>query len=230
MKINFDFDCARKNFYCSMYAKIAVQNYCEAKRQYAEIIKNNYDINDVDKQLQMEQHIVVTCVFSAMAIESFLNDYAARRLGDSAFYEDFDRLPTISKFQLISKFILDKDVDKSQGYYANLKALMKLRREYVHNKSEDASYTLLSRDEIEAQHAFREKHPIEEMDVPTLDEAELKRVFDEAKTAIKAMRDICHFFEDADKNSSALVVFFHWFAPEEVRESCFTEVIKEFNI
>lgn len=222
-------DMARENHFSFMYSKIAIENYCEAKKLYNTIAKNNYDICDGEYRLQMEEKIIIVCVFSAMTIESFLNDYAASCLGDSDFYDNFDKLSVISKLQLIAKFILKKDIDKSQSYYSNLKALIKHRDWFVHNKSKKSSFQGYTYEEMQEFDDFIKDNNILET-TPTLDKTEIKEDFAIAQTSIKAMRDIAKFFEESDDNCTALATFFKKYDPKKSRATYYNEVIEEFNI
>ena len=132
---------ARVNMLASMYSEIAMESYFYASKCYQVIRDNNYSRACVYDETEMDKHIVKTVVFSAMSIESFLNDYAAACLGDSEFYENFDKLSAIGKFQLIAKFILKCKVEKDRDYYFYLKTLFRLRDSYVHNKSKSFDLT-----------------------------------------------------------------------------------------
>lgn len=219
----------RDNHFSYMYAKIAIENYYEAKKLYNIILDDTYNAGDVEYRNQMEERIIIVCVFSAMTIESFLNDYAASCLDDSEFYDNFDKLSVISKLQLIAKFILKKDIDKSQSYYSNLKTLIKHRDNFVHNKSKKSNFQGYTYEEINKIHQFKKLYNILEPN-PELNKTEIKEDFAIAQTAIKAMRDIAVYFEDADDNCAALAIFFNKYDPKDSRAIYYNEVIKEFNI
>ena len=128
----------RQNGFYNYYADISMENYYEAKeclQQLQEIDPLIRDYHPVERKLQ--RRVVTSVVFSAMCIESFLNDYAAACLGDKEFYDSFDMLSPEGKFTLICSFILKHKVDKSQLYYCRLKELIKARNEFVHNKSKE---------------------------------------------------------------------------------------------
>lgn len=222
-------DGMRENNYSYIYADIVAQNYFEAKRLHNIIAKNKYDYEYIENQYLMEQHIIIVCVFSAMAIEAFLNDYAAACMGDSEFYDNFDKLSVISKFQLIAKFILGKEIDKSLSYYSNFKTLIKQRDSFVHNKSKESSFQGCTLEEIQAFEEYKKTHNIVEKE-PELDREEIKKDFSKAQLSIKAMRDFAFFFDSADKNARVINIFFRKWMPEEIRGIYYNELIKEFKI
>ena len=133
----------------------------------------------------------------------------------------------MSKFQLISKFILKTSIDKSKSYYGNLKATEKIRNELVHNKSKDLFKWMQDKN----------MELCDDINEPELDETatfknmidKLDEMLQEAKTAIKSMRDIAFFFEEHDEDSVAMNMLF----PELMRlqETRFSKEIKrEFSI
>ena len=85
---------ARNNILAGMYCEIAMEAYFHATKYYQIIRENNYSAFSGYELSEMNKYIVKTVVFSAMSIESFLNDYAAACLGDSEFYSNFDKSRT----------------------------------------------------------------------------------------------------------------------------------------
>ncbi len=214
---------ARQNCNCWMYAEIAVKNYYEAKKSYQTIRNNNYAASDCHLESQMDENIIITCVFAAMSIESFLNNYAATCLGDKEYYDIFDNLSVIRKLMFISKFILSKDIDKGNSYLSNLRLLIKHRDSFVHNKSK----------QLNLEQYISKANVVDEFvepDAITLDPKEIKQDLAMAQTAIKAMRDCARFFDDSDANSHALDIYFQKCMPETFREPYYNDVIKEFSI
>ena len=115
----------RINYFANTYCEMAMESYYNAKDLYLQIKKDNYVGERIHELVGMEKQVISAVVFSAMCIESFFNDYSAACLGDVEFYDNFDKLSTISKFQLIAQFILKKEIDKSKSYYSRLKLLIK---------------------------------------------------------------------------------------------------------
>ena len=115
----------RINCFASTYAEMSIDNYCIAKKLYTDIMKADCKsyMFDFDIHRTFFNHVIVSVVFSAMAIEAFVNDYAVSCMGDKLFYQNFDHLSVISKLQLIAEFILKTEFDKEESYYSNLKLI-----------------------------------------------------------------------------------------------------------
>ena len=107
----------RFNCYASTYAGISIDNYCRTKKLYEDILKAEYKWCDLDFDIHHTffNHLIISVVFCAMAIEAFVNDYAASCMGDKLFYQNFDHLSVISKMQLIAKFILKTEFNKEES-------------------------------------------------------------------------------------------------------------------
>ncbi len=194
---------ARKNYMAGTYSEIAMEALYKADGLYKKIQEENYSANSFEHMDEFEKQIVIAVVFSAMCIESFFNDYAATELGDDEFYDNFDKLSTISKFQLIAKFILKTKIDKSESYYGFLKVLIKNRDSYVHNKSKGVQMYMYSEEEAkEFFDAFIE-NASEYVDEPHF-KSEIDSCFQQAVDAMKAVRDIAIFFTEKTKRYDSL--------------------------
>ena len=223
---------SRKNYLAGIYAEIAMQSYYNAHNLYEDIKKNNYNCNDFYQLSEMEKQVISTVVFSAMCIESFFNNYAASCLGDAEFYDNFDKLSTISKFQLIAKFILKMDIDKSKAYYSRLKQLIRCRDNYVQNKSKLSKFQGLSEDEYGKIKEFRE-YIDEKLMECTLPKVDIDNTFKEAYNALKAIYDIAFLFDLYDSNIQAVTRLFqpYGIVYGEVLERKFkTVVFKDLGI
>ena len=218
---------ARVNFLCSSYSQIAIDNYFLAKQRIEQIkMERDYSYG-VEYYDDAVHPTIITCVFAIMAIESYLNDYAAKNLGDEEFYDNFDKLSLLSKFQLISKFILRTKIDKSQSYYGNLKTAEKMRNEFVHNKSQDLS-KWLNAISFFGENDLDEGEFDEESEFNNL-MSRLNKDLKNAKNAIISMRDIACFFENHDKNCCAFLLLFPqlMIIPKSYSSE---EIKKEFSI
>lgn len=197
--------CGRLNNLSYMYCEMAMEAYYLVSKWSGKIKDKNYSALECEKEWNdLTKEVVKTVVFSAMAIEAFLNDYAAACLGDSEFYGSFDQLSPISKFELIAKFILGENVDKSKAYYCHLKKLVQNRNTFVHNKSSAINGYETLEEAIEA------REPCESE--PLIDARELKEDVTKALDALKAVRDIALFFDKYDSNVYAVKRLFGiWF-------------------
>lgn len=209
-----------------------MQNFVLAKENFEVLKKQNFDIELYKYEEDLFKNCVATVVFSTMTLEAFFNDYAASCLGDSEFYGSFDKLNLKAKFELIAKFILKTEYDKSQAYYSHLHTLIKTRNEYIHSKSSIVEIQTYSFEEITRIKENFEAD-IEMMAIPSLDKSEIISDFNKAKNAIKAIRDIAYFFDENDANANVLAKLFKVYtileAPEIV-EDYVKSVVKDFAI
>ncbi len=215
-------DCVRTNVLTSNHSRIAMKHYCSAKKEFELIKEKQYSFDTYENFNSMSEHIDVVCVFSAMAIEAFFNDYAAACLGDSEFYDNFDKLSTISKFQLIAKFILKVKLDKNKSYYSNLKALIKERDSLVHGKSK--SFVFDSEKDITSE------WDTDTSEFPHINYQAVGADFKRAQNAIKALRDIALLFDSIDCNASAKFRLLSYSNIIELNEDYINLIVKEFNV
>lgn len=196
---------ARADFHVGEYADIANRQYYEVSKLFNEIKQHDFDQceeNSVSIS-KMRKSVIITTVFSGMAIEAFFNDYAASCLGDDAFYESFDSLSVIGKFDLIASFILNVKIDKSKAYYSFLKMLNKKRNDYVHSKSRKF--------DIDAERSAIISKLNDEIflsEYGSSFEREANELLLEARNALRALREIAVFFDEKDTHSLALSLFF----------------------
>lgn len=102
----------------------------ETLRLYAEI-------DSVDEELG--KSIFITIVFSAVALEAYIYDYAARHLDDSYVRDYIDRLDTVSKWVVIPRLITGQELSKEGKWLQLLKNLVAERNSIIHNKSLEIS-------------------------------------------------------------------------------------------
>ncbi len=93
------------------------------------------EINSLQDDLAKSSSIVI--VFSAMAIEAYIYDYAARHFGDNFVKDNLDKLDTISKWIVIPKLITGRDLPRQQKWFELLKNLIKARNLIIHYKTSD---------------------------------------------------------------------------------------------
>lgn len=193
----------RENCLFSMYAEIAMESYYKAERKYEEIKANNYVVSSMWELGEIEKQIICTVVFSAMCVESFLNNYAGACLGDKEFGENFDRLSPVSKLQLIAKFILHANVNTGEALYSRIKQLFRERDKYVHNKSKKTKYQGMTAAEFEDF----QKNDAELFEEGRVDDGFPKEELDKdmriARDALKALKDIASLFDEYDSEAFA---------------------------
>lgn len=169
----------RYNYMANLYMENAMESFIEAKKIFDEIKKNGENYPEYTEQ-SLSKKISIVIVFSAMAVESFLNDYAAATLNDDDYYNTYDSLNICNKFKLIVQFILRKEFNKKDGIYGLLSNLTKNRNKLVHNKSYECE-KLVEGDYIKF----------------------LRDNLASATNAIKAVVELVNYFEENDLESSA---------------------------
>ncbi len=76
-----------------------------------------------------------TVIFSALAIEGFLNDYGFKRIGEKLYIELLERKSPIKKFQLIWQICFDEEVENDGRSYQAVRELFRERNDLVHPKT-----------------------------------------------------------------------------------------------
>ncbi len=188
---------ARQNCCASEFAEIAIGSYYEIVDRFEKYKENNVDSEIVSEVSNVYKNQMKCCVFSEMAVESLLNDYAAACLGDRVFYDEYDKLSIIGKLQLIVQFLFSIPFNKSKSYYSLLKSLVKERNRLVHNKSEsiDADryreiigcYDELDREDFDLEKDYKETYSI------------IKSLMLESKGYIKAMVAVSQLLSENDE-------------------------------
>lgn len=197
----------RKEYAVSNYSWISMLHYWEAKSNYEQLSSLKFMCGEaVELRKTLTNSSIVTVTFSAMALEAFLNDYAATDLGDKFFYENFEILRPMGKLQLIAKFILNADLVKGTTLYNLVDSLFRERNNYVHSKSKDGHDLGMTEDEYKEFLAFAETDEGKEflsqsseidMDTP-------KIMLQSAFSALCALREVGKFFDEHDDEKTAL--------------------------
>ncbi len=97
-----------------------------------------YEFELMSLQHLLGKHASITVVFSAVAVEAYIYDYAARRLSDKFVQAYMDKLDLVSKWVIIPRFITGKSLPETGKWQALLKGLVKERNSIVHSKSQAA--------------------------------------------------------------------------------------------
>lgn len=77
----------------------------------------------------------VTIIFSAIAIEAYIYDYAARHLSDKFSKEYIDKLDLVGKLVIVPKLITGQELPRNKKWFGLAKNIVKTRNMIVHNKS-----------------------------------------------------------------------------------------------
>lgn len=188
--------CARENCFASYYAEIAINCYYKILEIY-EKYKNGKDNLEIMSEIsKVHKNQMICCAFAEMALESFFNDYAAACLGDDEFYDEFDKLSVLGKFQMIVQFIFHKVFDKSKAYYSQLKELVRERNNLVHNKSRYVKPEVLEMNTKYCEECSERDFDAEEYYKEEL--SYINQSLKESKRYIKAMVSVAGVFNDYD--------------------------------
>jgi len=121
-----------------------------AKINYARYVEIQEEISALDSEdpmdLQYEKHKLkqeqnrcglITICFSAMCVEAFIYDYAARNTSDTYVKKYLDKLDALAKWVVIPKLVTGKDFPTDSHAFSLLKILITTRNRFVHFKSSD---------------------------------------------------------------------------------------------
>lgn len=178
---------ARENCNFSHYSPIAFRSFCELENAYKLI----YDDEDLlltgSKDYLVYENAAICETFSAFALESYLNMYAATCLGDRAFYDNFERLSALSKMQLISMLLYQEQMNKDCELYSLLKHAFSKRDFHAHGKS-TAIESGMTEEELEASIAYDYAHEDELIQEALF--SERQRLKDERTSALLSLRAV----------------------------------------
>lgn len=198
----------RIGFMGGNYAQIAMLNYWDAKKDYEELGRLKDMCEEVlDLKTSLTNHAMVTITFAAMAIEAYLNDYAAEKMGDKLFKDNFDMLRPMGKLNLISKFLLNQEITNGSTLCNCVSELFKKRNSLVHCKSKDGSNFGMTEEQYQEYMEFcttddGKSWMIEGLKV---DMTEPNAMLKDARNALLALKEVCMFFDTYDAESFAMV-------------------------
>lgn len=212
-----------------------MQHYFDAVQYCEELKRLKFECEDsMVARGELCKCVVVTVTFAAMAIEAFLNHYAASQWGDKFFYRNFDNLSPLSKLQMISKFIFHNDIDKSGQLYTLMKELIKKRNFYIHSKSTEAAGFGMTHDEMEEYEEFLDSDEGAEQLVRDyqIDIGECEQDLQVAYNALQSIREVGKYFDVHDKSILATAQFFWlgYFSGMTGRKKYILEVQKKLGL
>ena len=108
-------------------------------RDFAEALSNMIGTKDnigefVEIGSTIHNEATIAIVFSAMSLETLINEQAIKKYSNSFFKNHIDQIKLISKFVLLSKLNNTVGLDPDKQEYQELKWLINLRNELVHFK------------------------------------------------------------------------------------------------
>jgi hypothetical protein len=83
----------------------------------------------------LSKNSIQSIVFSAMSLEAYIYDYAARALTDSFVSQHLDKIDLASKYVVIFQLVTHEKFPKDTKVYNLLKKLIKNRNSLIHSKS-----------------------------------------------------------------------------------------------
>lgn len=170
-------------------------------------------VDDYRKSLFKDYHVII--VFSAMAIEAFINDYLATCFSDELYYDNFDKLNILQKIEIMFSVIWEDAFDKSKSLYNYLHDLLKRRNSFVHSKSKKFTEKWLMKNSKEIPIMDRTNgKPFEAAELTiTLNEiiGWLKKSLD----SIKSFYLLCQAVDEHDDNRHAVGLQLSCMASEE---------------
>ena len=87
------------------------------------------------KNAEIQRAAMVSVVFSALTLEAFINNYGLEHFSRNYFDKHLDKLPAVSKWIVIPKLAIGKEIDSDSRSYEQLKRLFKRRDRLVHYKT-----------------------------------------------------------------------------------------------
>ncbi len=143
-------------------------------------------INPLQQELAKSSSIIV--VFSVMAVEAYIYDYAARHLGDVFVKDHLDKLDTLSKWILVPKLITGRELSRQQKWFELLKKLIKARNSIIHHKSSEGPTVSTN-----VQQYFKKQ------------EADSEFLYETARQSIQLLNQLTDKITELDPDESAWV-------------------------
>ncbi|MDA3883992.1 MAG: hypothetical protein PF638_00180 [Candidatus Delongbacteria bacterium] len=149
------------------YMSIAAEACDDAKKtaslRNAFVVEKNIDTEKlVNVADDVHKKASIAIVFSAMAIEAFINEYGISNFSSSYFKNHLDNLNLISKLVLLPKLANKIELDKTGQVYQDVKWLIEFRNHLVHFrfkkkpvKDIDMTNPLLQKDFVTENHSVR---------------------------------------------------------------------------
>lgn len=116
----------------------------------------------VEAASNVHNKATIAIVFSAMAIEAFINEYGVSNFSGSYFKTHLDNLSLMSKLILIPKLANQVELDRTGQVYQEVKWLIEFRNYLVHYRSKkkqvqeiDMTDPMLQKDFVMESHSDR---------------------------------------------------------------------------
>jgi hypothetical protein len=182
-------EIAREHYECFLQCELQLAGFEEKLAQRIsddDRLSLNHEVYLV--QCEQNKHGVIVIVFSALAVEAYIYDYAARNVSDSFAKKYLDKLDTVSKWVVIPRLATGNSFPTASKGFALLRSLIRARNNIVHHKSS--------------------RMPVTEQELKEFAE-NFGRIQEEEKTqvreAIAALDELAAAMESIDPNEPASV-------------------------
>jgi hypothetical protein len=118
-----------------LFSSIVRENHEKMTR--LELRAKKHGQADIEADEEIAKTSIIVVVFSAMAIEAYIYDYAARHLGDTFVKDHLDKLDALSKWVIIPELVTGKEMPRNENWRERLNRLVKVRNSLIHHKSSD---------------------------------------------------------------------------------------------
>lgn len=214
---------ARENCNFYLYSAIAFRSYCFAAKACDRICSDEELLIGGREDYLVDENAAICETFSAFAIESYLNTYAAACMSDSVFYDNYERLSALSKLQLIANTVFHETVTKQDELYYLLKQAFSTRDYHAHSKSH-ASNIGMTDAEMEEWEAYSDDHYEEIIQEKMLTSRNrLNDVRRNALLSLKALAGIACYIDEHDSSAYARAVLLRNSPGSEIYGSSFSE-------
>ncbi len=124
------------------YTKIALENR-DLSRVKLQEARNANSVNEhVAFILESKKYAIIAIVFSAFALEAYINDYAARK----GLRKQLEKLSFVNKWVEFPRLATGKGFSKNRECTSLLEELKRLRNELVHSKSK--AFSIENEDQV----------------------------------------------------------------------------------
>jgi hypothetical protein len=103
---------------------------------------NNGEAEDADFQNTAQGEATITVVFSTIALESFIHNYAARKLGEGYTDKHVEKMNLHTKWLLVPQLATGKAIPSDHRGIQLLQKLIKARNFIVHLKAKNIEWEL----------------------------------------------------------------------------------------
>lgn len=111
-------------------------------------VKDDHDVDVIcAKNAAIQRSAMVSVIFSSLALEAFINNYAIERFSRNYFDNHLDKLSPVSKWILIPKLVTGNEINKDGQPYERLKNLFKHRDKLVHYKTRKKKVSEMTEDD-----------------------------------------------------------------------------------